>query len=499
MWPFPLEPKYAKGQVSAATGIVPNGYKGLYAFHKYWGKKPHEIFGFLIENLSDSGDIVLDPFVGSGVCGREAVIRNRKFIGVDINPIAVQLSRLMVSPPKFDELQSAMKEIIAKCRQRIFDSYSLKDGSIGTHYLWEGDRLLEVWTKGTARRRLERMPTDFDLERITIHNESLASRRMPQFFSNSRINSYPGMGWDELFTRRAQSNINLLLDVILASPQHIRPALELCMTAAIGQMSKMVFVVKNRGKARGQKSSKIEVGSWAIGYWRPSIYFEVNVWNCFSRRVDKLLKSLQSLGEEISVPVSEQLGDVICGTEVCALRNGDARTELETLPAESADLVITDPPHGDRVPYLELSELWNSLLGRNVDFESEVVISNAKERGKSEARYADSMQSVFTQMTRVLKPNGLLIVLFNSTNANDWEVFRRAAVIDNGMLQWLGSFPCNYSTGSIVQDNRPGALKNDMGLVFGKLYTSGKRQERSRALSNLPGWDGRDLSAIAGG
>ena len=30
----------------------PGSYKGLYAFHKYWGKKPHEVLGFIIEPVS---------------------------------------------------------------------------------------------------------------------------------------------------------------------------------------------------------------------------------------------------------------------------------------------------------------------------------------------------------------------------------------------------------------------------------------------------------------
>lgn len=31
--------------------VLPKGYKGLAAFHKYWGKKPIECLSFLIENL----------------------------------------------------------------------------------------------------------------------------------------------------------------------------------------------------------------------------------------------------------------------------------------------------------------------------------------------------------------------------------------------------------------------------------------------------------------
>jgi len=50
-------------------------------------------------------------------------------------------------------------------------------------------------------------------------------------------------------------------------------------------------------------------------------------------------------------------------------------------------LFITDPPHGDRIPYLELSEIWNVILREEPPFESEIVVSNAKERSKKSLGY----------------------------------------------------------------------------------------------------------------
>lgn len=55
----------------------PKGYTGLYGFHKYWGKKPHEPLAFAIEHLTRKGDIVLDPFVGSGTAARESLLLGR--------------------------------------------------------------------------------------------------------------------------------------------------------------------------------------------------------------------------------------------------------------------------------------------------------------------------------------------------------------------------------------------------------------------------------------
>ena len=38
----------------------PEGYKGIAAFHKYWGKKPIECLNFIIEKFTNQNDIILD-------------------------------------------------------------------------------------------------------------------------------------------------------------------------------------------------------------------------------------------------------------------------------------------------------------------------------------------------------------------------------------------------------------------------------------------------------
>ena len=58
--------------------LPPEGYKGLSGFHKYWGKKPTEAWRFLIENLTEPGDIVLDPFLGSGLIAKECIVLDRR-------------------------------------------------------------------------------------------------------------------------------------------------------------------------------------------------------------------------------------------------------------------------------------------------------------------------------------------------------------------------------------------------------------------------------------
>lgn len=49
-------------------------------------QKPIELMKWNIDKLTDSNQTILDPFMGSGTTGCAAVLRNRKFIGIEIDP-----------------------------------------------------------------------------------------------------------------------------------------------------------------------------------------------------------------------------------------------------------------------------------------------------------------------------------------------------------------------------------------------------------------------------
>jgi len=67
-----------------------------YEMHKYWGKKPSNNLKSLIEQYSEQGDTVLDPFSGYGVFCCEAFILNRNIISNDLNPIANFLNQQLL-------------------------------------------------------------------------------------------------------------------------------------------------------------------------------------------------------------------------------------------------------------------------------------------------------------------------------------------------------------------------------------------------------------------
>jgi len=469
------------------SGATAQGYKGLSAFHKYWGKKPQEQLAYLIKSLSDEGDIIVDPFVGSGLVAREVLDQRRRFVGCDVNPVAVEMTRLFAHLPTQESLIHSLAEIESEVRSEIELTYQTEDGLVASHYLWDKGELLSVWRMSQKRKRDEREPTIFDKNLARSYETYQPQHpRALKLFDNPRINSSSQLSLNDLFTGRALHNIDLLIGAIQRQPEVVRRALLLSITAASGQMSRMVFAITGRGKTTGKISNKIEVGSWVIGYWRPPLHFEINVWNCFSRRATELLKAVSTVSNVSYPEPTKDVCEVVGGKADCAIVQNSACAVLRTLPDHSVSLILTDPPHGDRIPYLELSEVWNALLDQEVVFDEEIVVSNARDRDKSKASYSNAMAVVFQEASRVLKPEGFLVVLFNARDKNNWKALKD---LDGEKNEWQyqGSFPLQYSANSIVQDNRNGSLKTDFALIYSKPEDFVRMVELN-GITQLPGW-----------
>ena len=58
----------------------------------YPAEKPAKVSEVLVKQSSQPGDVVADPFMGSGSVGVAALRLGRRFIGTDLNPEAVRLS-----------------------------------------------------------------------------------------------------------------------------------------------------------------------------------------------------------------------------------------------------------------------------------------------------------------------------------------------------------------------------------------------------------------------
>ena len=71
------------------------------------GKHPTQKPGYLLERIvlssTEKGQVVLDPFCGSGTTGVEALRYGRRFIGIDVSQEYLEISRKRLEKLAADE------------------------------------------------------------------------------------------------------------------------------------------------------------------------------------------------------------------------------------------------------------------------------------------------------------------------------------------------------------------------------------------------------------
>lgn len=88
--------------------------------HRYSGKFIPQIARSAIQLLSEPHEIVFDPYLGSGTTALEAMLLERTCIGVDINPLAILISKVKTTVLPANELE--------EFRGRLIESLNIFDG-----------------------------------------------------------------------------------------------------------------------------------------------------------------------------------------------------------------------------------------------------------------------------------------------------------------------------------------------------------------------------------
>lgn len=83
----------------------------LHSMCSYMGSFPAGLPRYFIEQYSEPGDVVLDPFSGRGTTPLEACLSGRVGIGVDLNPLAALLTDVKVAPPALEDCLLRLAEI----------------------------------------------------------------------------------------------------------------------------------------------------------------------------------------------------------------------------------------------------------------------------------------------------------------------------------------------------------------------------------------------------
>ena len=366
--------------------------------HKYWSRKPEQVLRRLISSFSSLDDVVLDPFCGSGAIGLEALMAGRSFIGFDLNPMAVRVSRDTLSPD-FDAAQfdAAFGVLERRVSQKLSALFTTSRGTAA--YLMPNSKsganavlLQPSGKKLRARINLKELPS---VRLSSLESQQLPTIEFPQEFYKDRF-SYKGVKRvTDLFSRRVLKCLAILSSEIKTLDGDIRPMFELCFTNTLLHVSKL----------KSEQVRPLGVNN----YWIPDDFIEENVWWRFSDRCRQYRKAKLVLKSDFqalklqNVDASVAIGDAQC---------------LSGLEDGSVGYVLTDPPYGDAIQYSELSYVWNSWLGETFDISSEIVVNPCQR--KNIDTYVDMLDKSFAEIHRVLKIGGFLTLAFQNKDLILW-------------------------------------------------------------------------------
>ena len=172
------------------------------------------------------------------------------------------------------------------------------------------------------------------------------------------------------------------------------------------------------------------------------------------------------------------------------------------------DAVVTDPPYYDAIPYSDLMDffyVWlrrslhgmsaetdaafSTPLGPKWDHEAndgELIDDSSRfggDRQASKKNFEDGMAAVFKRCHAVLKPDGILVIVFANKNPDAWETLVGAIIRAGFVVE--GSLPIQTERGGRNRSINSAALSSSVWLVC-----------RKRAVTARPGYDRPVLAAM---
>ena len=116
----------------------------IHSFHRFFGKLIPAIPAMAIELFTKPGGLVLDPFCGSGTTLVEAVIRGRDAIGIDVNPLAVLISKVKTTKSSPDRLLESLERSILMGREILSNGLPPHPYCVNIHHWYRPGVIREL-------------------------------------------------------------------------------------------------------------------------------------------------------------------------------------------------------------------------------------------------------------------------------------------------------------------------------------------------------------------
>lgn len=342
--------------------------KRHFGVHGYFTRQSWNVVAEYIKNFSQEGDVVLDPFGGTGVTAIEALMNNRKAINVDINPMAVFMVEALAAPVNLEELETAFNEV-------------------KTQYI------------------NHEPVTNNDIKKALSKYKNLLPKPLPLAKGSDVGNVL------QLFSKKQLAELVTLKYFIKKQKnENIQKTLLLMFS---GLVTRFNLTYHNSKSASTGDAS-------AFRYYRYRIApepTELDFKKYLDLRFKKIIKAKKEIKDKINTETINNL-----------INRKDTSTNLHFIETESIDYIYTDPPYGAKIPYLDLSVMWNSWLDLDVtlkDYDLEAIEGGSHNHSKKQ--YNNLISKSIEEMYRVLKFDRWLSFVFAHKDPEFWHLIVETA------------------------------------------------------------------------
>lgn len=446
--------------------------------HPYWARKPLNIVNTIIHFLSDDSDIVFDPFIGSGTVAFSALANNRNALASDINPLSIFITKNILELSSFTEEDLLIisdfyhsisekfskwyllsdQEMIERVRYRIEGEY--KNGNFQLKPIeaivknkrttgWQGRKSLILTSLPKLQSGAKYQQNPINFQKI----------KLPE---NSRIAIPKGAVLAHFFDERNIRSINFILSEIYKSSESkkIKDALIFILSSSLPLL---------------RLSDKKASSQWP--YWRPkSDLTSRNPLFILNKRLEAFSQAVTWAREQITTSCHVDLKSLYTKKDSLSFSLIEVPAQKATskgIKRNSIDLILTDPPYADHVPYLEYSELWNSLLLKTMGsavYADEIVKTDAPNRRLDSDEYINRLNKAFETMCDTLKIGGFLAFFYQDKSLVHWsEIYK---TLHEKKMHILDVIPLQKQRRSMKTVTSPGrTLDGDLLIIAVKSET----------------------------
>ena len=442
---------------------------------RYWGRKPPSMVSRYIEEFTNEGELVLDPFGGSGNILRTALALGRRAIYIDLNPFAKLIAESTIlgcSPEKLKEIIETIiqeKELkikteegkITKISRRSLFSIkcpcgkSVEVNSITfTHiYTFKFEpnkvtslqrKILNIIRKNNSITHEELIKRLFDTPKNgatnalknLIRNGAIAEKTLPIRVTyvkpctcgRTELNNPESLRWiieEPVYPAYWYPRTKLRYSdgKAFLKKRDVERVYEFFDNRTLAFLSHLWHEIKQLDTSLLVKrclylifmatlARSSKMNRESGGTWPINSYWVPRSY-VIRNPFYVFLKSTKDLIREFSAHRYRSVSGSI--SEVI---KGQADVAFLLgdaknlpLPANSIDYVITDPPHTDEVQFFELSSFYTSWMRKRLDFENEFVVN--PKQGKDLSKYLEMYAKFVLEVRRVLKPSKHFTVILH--------------------------------------------------------------------------------------